>query len=57
MQYPPDPLAHALTVSSVIGWLASVATAAQPIISVLSGIASIIGVSFAVAWYWRRLRD
>lgn len=57
MQHIPDPVAHVVTVSSVIGWLASVATSAQPIVSVLSGIASIIGVSFAVAWYWRRLRD
>lgn len=48
-------LADAAAAASGIGWLASWATDALPIIQAMAGIIAIISGAFAIAWHWRRL--
>lgn len=48
-------VADAAAATSGIGWLASWATDALPIIQAVSGIVAIVAGCFAIAYHYRRL--
>jgi hypothetical protein len=41
--------------TSTLGWLASWATNALPIIQALAGIVAIVAGLFAIAYHWKRI--
>lgn len=49
-------IADAAAGTSVVGWLASWATDALPIIQALAGLVAIVAGCFAIAYHYKRLR-
>lgn len=49
-------VADAAAATSGLGWVASWATDALPIIQALAGIVAIVAGLFAIAFHWKRLR-
>lgn len=49
-------IADAAAATSGLGWVASWATDALPIIQALAGIVAIVSGGFAIAYYIKRLR-
>jgi len=47
--------ADAAAATSTLGWLASWATDALPIIQALAGIVAIVAGLFAIAYHWKRI--
>jgi hypothetical protein len=47
--------ADAAAATSTLGWLASWATDALPIIQAMAGIVAIVAGLFAIAYHWKRI--
>lgn len=52
MQAPPQ-VAHSSAIGAFFAWLISLATTAEPLVSTIAGLGSIICTCFGIAWYWR----
>lgn len=56
MQAPPQA-AHTGAIGALFAWLLAQATTAEPIIASICGLVGIVSGCFAIAWYWKRLKQ